>query len=46
MMSLFAAYMVSQGNENVSHGRINLSPVNAEWYFNTVDIGDPGIGRN
>ena len=37
---------VSQGNENVSHGRINLSPENAEWYLNTVDIGDPVIVRN
>ena len=33
----------SQGYENVSHGCINLSPENAEWYFNTVRIGDPII---
>ncbi len=31
----------SQGYSNVSHGCINLSPDNAEWYFNTVHIGDP-----
>ena len=31
----------SQGYANVSHGCINLSPSNAEWYFNTVHIGDP-----
>lgn len=31
----------SQGHANVSHGCINLSPDNAEWYFNTVHIGDP-----
>jgi lipoprotein-anchoring transpeptidase ErfK/SrfK len=31
----------SQGYANVSHGCINLSPDNAEWYFNTVHIGDP-----
>jgi lipoprotein-anchoring transpeptidase ErfK/SrfK len=33
----------SQGNANVSHGCINLSPDNAEWYFNTVRVGDPVI---
>jgi lipoprotein-anchoring transpeptidase ErfK/SrfK len=33
----------SQGNANVSHGCINLSPDNAAWYFNTVNIGDPII---
>lgn len=31
----------SQGYANVSHGCINLSPDNAAWYFNTVDVGDP-----
>jgi lipoprotein-anchoring transpeptidase ErfK/SrfK len=33
----------SQGKANVSHGCINLSPDNAQWYFNTVNIGDPII---
>ena len=33
----------SQGHANVSHGCINLSPDNAEWYFNTVHVGDPII---
>lgn len=33
----------SQGYANVSHGCINLSPDNADWYFNTVGIGDPVI---
>jgi lipoprotein-anchoring transpeptidase ErfK/SrfK len=33
----------SQGNANVSHGCINLSPDNAAWYFDTVHIGDPII---
>ena len=32
-----------QGVSNVSHGCVNLSPDNAEWYFNTVHIGDPII---
>jgi lipoprotein-anchoring transpeptidase ErfK/SrfK len=35
--------VASQGNSNVSHGCINLSPDNAAWYYNTVGIGDPII---
>jgi lipoprotein-anchoring transpeptidase ErfK/SrfK len=35
--------VASQGNANVSHGCINLSPDNAAWYYNTVSIGDPII---
>lgn len=31
----------SQGYANVSHGCINLSPDNAAWYFDTVNVGDP-----
>lgn len=31
----------SQGHSNVSHGCINLSPDNAAWYFNNVNVGDP-----
>ncbi|MGH3967970.1 MAG: L,D-transpeptidase [Mycobacterium sp.] len=31
----------SLGFENVSHGCISLSPADAEWYYNTVNIGDP-----
>lgn len=33
----------SLGLENVSHGCISLSPEDAEWYFNMVNIGDPVI---
>lgn len=33
----------SQGSANVSHGCINLSPDNAAWYFDTVQVGDPII---
>jgi lipoprotein-anchoring transpeptidase ErfK/SrfK len=33
----------SLGFENVSHGCISLSPLDAEWYYNTVNIGDPVI---
>lgn len=35
--------VASQGNSNVSHGCINLSPDNAAWYFDTVHVGDPII---
>jgi lipoprotein-anchoring transpeptidase ErfK/SrfK len=35
--------VASQGNANVSHGCINLSPDNAAWYFNQVHIGDPVV---
>ncbi len=31
------------GYENVSHGCISLSPTDAEWYFNAVNVGDPVI---
>ena len=30
----------AQGNSNVSHGCINLAPVNAEWFFNWSLKGD------
>ncbi len=33
----------SLGYDNVSHGCISLSPEDAEWYFNTVNVGDPVI---
>ena len=33
----------SMGFENVSHGCISLAPAAAEWYFNTVKVGDPVI---
>jgi lipoprotein-anchoring transpeptidase ErfK/SrfK len=35
----------SLGYDNVSHGCISLSPTDAEWYFNTVNVGDPVIVR-
>lgn len=31
----------SLGFANVSHGCISISPANAEWYFDTVNVGDP-----
>ena len=33
----------SLGYENISHGCISLSPEDAEWYYNTVNVGDPVI---
>jgi lipoprotein-anchoring transpeptidase ErfK/SrfK len=35
--------VASQGSANVSHGCINLSPANAEWYFERVRVGDPVV---
>ncbi|MEZ0364281.1 Ig-like domain-containing protein [Mycobacterium sp. pUA109] len=31
------------GVDNISHGCISLSPADAEWYFNAVNVGDPVI---
>ena len=33
----------SLGYEKVSHGCVGLSTEDAEWYFNTVNVGDPVI---
>jgi lipoprotein-anchoring transpeptidase ErfK/SrfK len=33
----------SIGFDNVSHGCISLIPAAAEWYFDTVNVGDPVI---
>lgn len=33
----------SLGFENVSHGCVGLSTEDAEWYFDTVNVGDPII---
>jgi lipoprotein-anchoring transpeptidase ErfK/SrfK len=35
----------SLGNDNVSHGCISLSTEDAEWYFDTANVGDPVIVR-
>jgi lipoprotein-anchoring transpeptidase ErfK/SrfK len=35
--------LASMGRENVSHGCVSLSPTDAEWYFNAVNVGDPVI---
>ncbi|MEB4208413.1 L,D-transpeptidase [Mycobacterium sp. 94-17] len=35
--------LASLGLENVSHGCISLSPEDAEWYYDHVNVGDPVI---
>ncbi|KUI00745.1 L,D-transpeptidase [Mycobacterium sp. IS-3022] len=36
----------SQGEENVSHGCINLSPANAKWFFDNFGSGDAVVIKN
>ena len=36
----------AQGYENVSHGCINLSPTNAQWFFDNFGSGDPVVVKN
>ena len=36
----------SQGEENVSHGCINLSPANAQWFYDNFGSGDPVVIKN
>ncbi len=38
--------VAQQGNSNVSHGCINLSPENAKWFFDNVKKGDVVINVN
>jgi len=38
--------VAQQGNSNVSHGCINLSPDNAKWFFDKVKKGDVVINVN
>lgn len=35
-----------QGKRNVSHGCINLSPANAQWFFDNFGPGDPLVVKN
>jgi lipoprotein-anchoring transpeptidase ErfK/SrfK len=30
----------AQGHQNVSHGCVNISPENAQWFYNTFSYGD------
>ncbi|MDY6995317.1 MAG: L,D-transpeptidase [Actinomycetota bacterium] len=36
----------AQGNSNVSHGCINLSPANAQWFFDNFGSGDAVVIKN
>jgi lipoprotein-anchoring transpeptidase ErfK/SrfK len=36
----------SQGETNVSHGCINLSPANAQWFFDNFGSGDAVVIKN
>jgi lipoprotein-anchoring transpeptidase ErfK/SrfK len=40
----------AQGKQNVSHGCINISPSNAQWFYDNFRLGDPvivkGTGRS
>jgi len=36
----------SQGEENVSHGCINLSPADAKWFFDNFGSGDAVVIKN
>ncbi|KWX24113.1 lipoprotein [Mycolicibacterium wolinskyi] len=35
-----------QGKRNVSHGCINLSPANAQWFYDQFGSGDPVVIKN
>jgi len=35
-----------QGKRDVSHGCINISPTNAQWFFNNFNAGDPIVVTN
>jgi len=35
-----------QGKRNVSHGCINLSPANAQWFYDNFGSGDPVVIKN
>ena len=35
-----------QGERNVSHGCVNLSPANAQWFYDNFGSGDPVVIKN
>jgi lipoprotein-anchoring transpeptidase ErfK/SrfK len=35
-----------QGKRNVSHGCINISPANAQWFYDNFGSGDPVVVKN
>ncbi len=38
--------VADQGKRNVSHGCLNLSPANAQWFFDNFGSGDPVVVKN
>jgi len=38
--------VADQGERNVSHGCPNLSPANAQWFFDNFGSGDPVVVKN
>ena len=36
----------SQGESNVSHGCINISPANAQWFYDNFGSGDAVVIKN
>ena len=38
--------VADQGKRDVSHGCINISPSNAQWFFDNFGAGDPVIVKN
>lgn len=38
--------VADQGKRNVSHGCINLSPANAQWFYDNFGSGDPVVVKN
>lgn len=38
--------VADQGNRNVSHGCINISPANAKWFYDTFGVGDAIVVTN
>ncbi|WP_018602762.1 L,D-transpeptidase family protein [Mycobacterium sp. 155] len=38
--------VADQGKRNVSHGCINLSPENAQWFYDNFGSGDPVVVKN
>jgi lipoprotein-anchoring transpeptidase ErfK/SrfK len=38
--------VADQGNRNVSHGCINISPADAQWFYDNFGVGDPIVVTN
>ena len=36
----------AQGENNVSHGCINISPANAQWFYDNFGSGDAVVVKN